>query len=145
MKIKWDLSELTKFAENLSDFEVFDKCARQITKELAKELHEMLFQNTPVKTGNLCAAWGGSENYAYTIKKFGNGYQITLTNNGANDDGFRYGLAVNDGHYSYNQFGGPYRWVKGRFFVEKSVLQTANSAQVEQLIMKELQKWWDSV
>ena len=145
MKLEWDFHELTDFGKRLNDLPKFEQYAQQIAKELAKALHEALFRNTPVKTGNLCAAWGGSENYSYTIKQFGYGYKITLKNNGANDKNFRYGLAVNDGHWSYNQYGGPYKWVQGSFFVEKSVLQTANSMQVEQLIMQHLQKWWDSV
>ena len=139
MKAHWDLHEWTDFANELVNF---DKYAQLIAKEITKVLHEMLFQNTPVKTGNLCAAWGGSENYAYTVKKVGTGYQVILKNNGANDKGFQYGLSVNDGHKSFNQYGGPYGWVQGRFFVEKSIIQTANSGQIEQIVMKQLQKWW---
>lgn len=142
MKANWDLHELTDFGEQLVNLSHFDKYAQQIAKELAKVLHEMLFQNTPVRTGNLCAAWGGSENYSYTVKKFKYGYRITLKNNGANDKGEQYGVWVNDGHYSYNQYGGPYKWVQGSFFVEKSVLQASNSAQIEHALIKQLQKWW---
>lgn len=142
MKANWDLHEWTDFSARMVDLAKFDKHSQIIAKELAKVLHRMLFQNTPVKTGNLCAAWGGSDNYAYTIQSLDYGYKITLKNQGANDKNFRYGLAVNDGHWSYNQYGGPYKWVQGSFFVEKSILQTANSIQLEQLLMKQLQKWW---
>ena len=145
MQIEWDFHEFTDFAKRLEDTAKFEVFAQQATKEIAKELHEMLFQTTPVKTGNLSAAWGGSENYSYTIKKHGYGYSITLYNRGANDKGFKYGLAVNDGHYSYNQYGGPYTFVVGRFFVESAILLTTNSAQLENIIMQKLQKWWDSV
>ena len=141
MKFEWDFHELTDFGNRLTDMSKFEIYAKQITKELAKALHEALFRNTPVLTGNLCAAWGGAENYSYTIETFSYGYRITLKNHGANDRNFKYGLAVNDGHKTPSGGG----WVMGRFFVEKSILQTANSVQLEQLIMNELQKWWDSV
>lgn len=145
MKVTWDFSDFDRFADRLVNAENFERFARQATREIAEILQDMLYKNTPVKTGNLMASWGGQENCSFTVQKFGYGYSVTLKNNGANDEGFKYGLAVNDGHYSYNQFGGPYRWVEGRFFVEASVIQTANSAQLESVIMRELQKWWDSV
>ena len=53
---------------------------------------------------------------------------------------FKYGLAVNDGHRTPN--GG---WVMGRFFVEKSIIQTAESNELESIVMREIQKWWKGV
>lgn len=138
MKLSWDFSAFDKFAKRLVDVSSFDAFCIQATKAIARALHEMLFNQTPVKTGNLCAAWGGAENYAYTIKRLGDGYLITLINRGANDKGFQYGLAVNDGHKT--PAGG---WVVGRFFVENSIALT--EPKVEQIIMRELQKWWRRV
>ena len=34
-------------------------------------------------------------------------------------------------------------WVKGRFFVEKGIASMTSSKEVEQIIMRELQKWWE--
>ena len=76
-----------------------------------------------------------------------------------------YALAVNDGHKVYNQYGGaypvknrikvtsPHVWqqgdatyyVFGHFFVERSIFKLTETNQVEQIIMKELEKWWNSV
>lgn len=138
MNISINCKDLTKFIESLEDTEKFDVFVQAATREIAKALHEMLFETTPVRTGNLCAAWGGEKNYSYTIEKQTDGYSITLINNGANDEGFRYGLAVNDGHRTVN--GG---WVVGRFFVENSI--TLTIPKVERLVAKELKKWWKSV
>lgn len=145
MKLEWDFSEFTKFANSLQDLSKFEIFARQATKQIADALREMLFLHTPVKTGNLSASWGGTENYSFEIKKWGYGYSVTLYNHAANDKNFKYGLAVNDGHWSYNQYGGPYKWVTGKFFVEKAIIQTAESMKLESLIMQELEKWWKGV
>ena len=140
MKIEWDFSDLEDFAGSLTDASKFDSFARQATREITVALRETLFQLTPVLTGNLCANWGGKENYSFAIKKLATGYSVTLYNRGANDKGFKYGLAVNDGHKTIN--GG---WVMGRFFVEKSIVQTAESTKLESIIMRELEKWWKGV
>lgn len=146
MKFDWDMDELTEFGEQLKDFSNFDAYAQQIVKELAKALQDALFRNTPVLTGNLCASWGGEENCSFTVKKFGYGYKVTLYNKAVSlrpqqkYKNYYYGFAVNDGHATPS--GG---WVVGKFFVEASVAQTANSFQLEQIIMQKLQKWWDSV
>lgn len=145
MELKWDFSEFTEFAERLQDFSNFDKFAQQITKEIADTLREALFRNTPVLTGNLAASWGGKENYSFTVKKFDYGYSVTLYNRAMNNKSpkypnFKYGLAVNDGHRTPN--GG---WVMGRFFVEKSIIQTAESNELESIVMREIQKWWKGV
>lgn len=145
MKVTWDFSDFNDFAERLQNLENFDKFARQATKEIAELLREALFTNTPVLTGNLAASWGGEANYAVEVKRFSYGYSVTLYNHAANDNNFKYGLAVNDGHYSKNQYGGPYKWVRGRFFVENSVIQTAESNQLESIVMRGIQNWWKGV
>ena len=152
MKLKWDFSELEDFAERLSDTPKFQQACKELTKKLAKELQEMLFNKTPVKTGQLAAGWGGSENYAYKIQELKNCYQVTLYNR------VPYASSVNDGHYSYNQYGGPYEvkhrtvpytqgksdatFVFGHFFVEKSILLLENSSELDKILNKELEKWF---
>ena len=146
MKLTWDFSEFTEFAERLQDSSEFDKFAQQATKEIAETLREALFRNTPVLTGNLASNWGGEENYSFTVKKFGYGYSVTLYNRAVSlrpqkkYKDFKYGLAVNDGHKTPN--GG---WVMGRFFVEKSVIQTAESNELESIVMRSIQQWWKGV
>lgn len=145
MKLKWDFSDFTDFAERLQDFSKFEVFAQQITREIANALREALFRNTPVLTGNLAASWGGKENYSFTVKKLATGYSVTLKNHAMNNKSpkypnFKYGVAVNDGHKTPN--GG---WVMGRFFVEKSVIELSESNELESIVMRELQKWWEGV
>lgn len=155
MRLKWDFHKLYDFGDRIADIEKFEDVCKKITVKLAKELQEMLFNKTPVKTGQLAAGWGGSENYSYTIKERKNGYEIQLVNR------VPYALYVNDGHYSYNQYnkgGSPYivknrtvpyyqgnsdaTFVFGHFFVEKSILELENSDKLNTILYKELEKWF---
>ena len=152
MKLKWDFSELEDFAERLDETAKFEQACKEVVKKLAKELQEMLFNQTPVKTGQLATGWGGAENYAYKIVELKTSYKVTLINR------VPYAKAVNDGHYSYNQYGGPYEvkrrtvpytqgngdptFVFGHFFVEKSILMLENSSELEKILYKELEKWF---
>ena len=141
MKLEWDFSEITKFANNLVDGYEFDSAMRTATQKVARVLHQHLLQLTPIDTGNLRKMWSAGDNLLFTVEVVSNGYEVTFINTArANTaDGFMYGLAVNDGHTKPGGVG----WVMGRFFVEKSILLT--ESQVEQIIMNELKKWWDSV
>lgn len=152
MKLKWDFSELEDFSERIGETARFEKACKEVVKKLAKELQEMLFNQTPVKTGQLAAGWGGGENYAYKIVELKTSYKITLYNR------VPYAKAVNDGHYSYNQYGGAYvvkhrtvpytqgkgdaTFVFGHFFVEKSILMLENSSELDRILYKELEKWF---
>lgn len=139
MKFEWDFSELTLFADRLENGYQFDTAMMTATQNIARVLHQYLLMQTPIDTGNLRKMWSAGDNLRFTVEPVNGGYKVTLINVAQNDKGFRYGLAVNDGHKKPNGSG----WVMGRFFVEKSILQTTNN--VEQIIMTELQKWWDSV
>ena len=141
MNIKWDFSELTNFANHLSSRYDLETALMTATQNIARVLHQYLLTNTPIKTGNLRKMWSAGDNLMFTVVPLGNGYEVTLVNTArANDEnGFMYGLAVNDGHKTPGGGG----WVMGRFFVEKSIELT--KPQIEQIIMNELIKWWDSV
>lgn len=148
MKVSWDFSEFTKFADRLSDSYSFHSALMTATQNIAKVLHKYLLLQTPVDTGNLRKMWSAGDNLLFTVEPVGSGFRVTLVNkarsgkDAISDDestGFMYGLAVNDGHKTPGGDG----WVMGRFFVERSILQTV--PQTEQIILKELQKWWDSI
>ncbi len=139
MKIQWDFSEFEKFANNLSNSYNIETTLMTATQNIARVLHKYILTNTPIDTGNLRKMWSAGDNLMFTVEKTGTGFQVTLINLAQNEKGFRYGLAVNDGHKTPNGTG----WIMGRFFVEKSIHLTAE--QVERIVMKELQKWWDSV
>lgn len=141
MEFQWDFSELTNFANRLSNRYNLDTALMTATQNIARVLHKYLLASTPIKTGNLRKMWSAGDNLMFTVVPIGTGYQVTLINMArANDEkGFMYGRAVNDGHKTPGGGG----WVMGRFFVEKSIELTKQ--QVEQIVMNELRKWWDSV
>jgi hypothetical protein len=156
MGVKYDFKELNKFLKRVSDPKRLDKRLTVATKNIAKVLHQHLVEQTPVKTGNLKKMWSAGDNLKFTVNRTDTGYEVVLIN------AAEYASSVNDGHYSYNQYnvGGkpyvvknrtvPYRhggkdktFVFGRFFVEDSIDLTY--PKVEEIVMKELDKWWDSV
>ena len=141
MKIKWDFQELIDFKKSLFESYNRETMLMTITQKVARVLHQHLLVQTPVDTGNLRKMWSAGDNLTFTVEKVNGGFKVTFINLAQNDKGFKYGLAVNDGHKTPGGDG----WVMGRFFVEKSILQTAQSSQIEQIIMQELQKWWDSI
>lgn len=155
MKIKWEFNEIWDFRDRIAQTTEFDKYVKLAAKDIAKRLHVMLIKHTPVDFGTLQAHWQTEENYAYTVDQTKNGFEVTLYNRA------QYATWVNDGHrqrpgrfipgywegkhfrYDPNADGGMVLkkpWVKGRFFVEKSVIET--EAVMEKLIEKQLIKWW---
>lgn len=142
MDFQWDFKELLDFANNLGYSDEFETSMMTIAQEIARKLHDHLLVNTPVLTGNLRKMWSAGDNLYFTVENTPTGYYVTLINTARAEskDGFMYGIAVNDGHSTPT--GG---WVMGRFFVEKSIIQTCESNEVERIIMKQLQRWWDSI
>ena len=138
MKITWDFSELIDFGKNITDTHKLETTLMTATQNIARELHEHLLRRTPIDTGNLRKMWSAGDNLKFTVKKVNNGYEVTLINEARalHKDGYMYGVAVNDGHKTPSGNG----WVMGRFFVENSIGATYQST--EQIVAKELQKWW---
>ena len=143
MEIKYDFSELERFVDKLGDFENFETSMMTATKEIAKVLHKYLLQLTPVDTGNLRKMWSAGDNLLFTVTQEKGGYTVTFINRAVNKrslsdrypNGYMYGVAVNNGHRSRSG-----SWVKGKFFVDKSVVLT--ETQLEKIVRKELEKWW---
>lgn len=155
MKIEWDFKELTAFANNLSKTSDLERELRFATKELATALLKHIKNFTPIgDTYQLMNGWNGN---AFAVKKVTNGFEVLIVNTDEK------ALWVNDGHKAYNQFGGPYpikkrikvtsphKWQKGdqtyyvfgHFFVERGILEMSSGNEIERIIMKKLQKWWE--
>lgn len=140
MGFRFDFSELNEFLKGIQDSHERDTTLMTATQNVAIVLHQHLLEQTPVKTGNLRKMWSAGDNLRFTVERVDGGFQVTFINSASANtaDGYKYGVVVNDGHKSPS--GG---WVVGRFFVENSIDLTM--PKVEQIVMKELQKWWDSV
>ena len=152
MKLKWDLDELWNFRDKLT-VATFEKHMKNMTRELAYILLQMIKKHTPVKTGKLQSGWDNTENLSYTIIQTKTGFKVELVNK------VDYATYVNYGHRSKNQYGGPYtvtkrtvalddRWgqtateyyVYGHFFLEKGVLDSEQ--KMEHVLNKHLNRWW---
>lgn len=156
MKLEWDFSELKSFADNLSNLSNLEKSMEDATKRLAKALLNWMKEFTPIDEYELINGWNGNK---FAVRKVENGFEVLIVNTTP------YATAVNDGHKAYNQYGGPYpikrriqvrsphQWQKGdptyyvfgHFFVERGILRMTSTSEIEQIIMQELQEWWDSL
>lgn len=157
MKLKWDLSEWLEFADRLGNVEEFNKHVKLATQKIAKKLHDMLIQNTPVDFGTLQAFWRTDENYSYMVTQTKTGFEVTLINRAI------YALWVNDGHkqrpgrfipgywegkhfrYDPNADEGMRlkdSWVEGKFFVESSIAMVENSNSLNKILENELNQWF---
>lgn len=138
MKLNLDFKEVLDFGERITSFYEFETAIMAATRAIARVLHQHLLNNTPVKTGNLRKMWSAGDNLLFTVERVNGGYQVTFINSARRANGFKYGIAVNDGHNSLYGTG----WVIGKLFVERSILMTENSATLERLIYSELEKWF---
>lgn len=140
MKSKWEFQELFNFGKKLSNSYELETMLMTITQKIARVLHSYLLQNTPIDTGNLRKMWSAGDNLKFTVKQVNNGYEVTLINEARanHKKGYMYGVAVNDGHKTPGGNG----WVMGRFFVERSILQTESGTAIESIVYKELKKWF---
>lgn len=157
MRLKWDFTEWLDFANRIVSVTEFEDGISKAAQSISKSLHKLLIKNTPVDFGTLQAFWQTEENYSYMVERKANGYTVTLINRAI------YALWVNDGHkqrpgrfipgywegnhfrYDPNANGGmrlKKPWVKGKFFVEKSILELENSTQLNAVIYKQLQTWF---
>lgn len=156
MKLEFDLSELVDFANNLVGADL-ENTFKRITKEISKALLKRMTALTPVgDTYELINGWNGNH---FVVTEKNGGYEVLIVNKDPK------AIWVNDGHRAFNQYGGPYpikrriqvrsphQWqqgdatyyVYGHFFVERGILQLAQTSEIEAIIMRELQKWWESV
>ena len=158
MKIEWDFSELTEFENKLSDYTHFETELKRATKEIAHELLRRIKKYTPV--GDTWALINGWNKNDFTVVEVTNGFEVCLVNS------TEYATWVNDGHkqkpgrfipghfiggrfyYDRTAKGGMVLkapFVKGRFFVEKGIIDLDSSVVIESIIEQHLQKWWDSL
>ena len=169
MKIEWDFKELNDFADNLKSFNsVFSPQLQKATKDIAKALLRWMKAFTPVDTYELINGWGGNK---FAVTATDKGFEVLIVNKTpyatAVNDGHK---AYNQygGPYPikpYNPKGAwgkpegriqvrtPHQWQKGdpsyyvfgHFFVERGILRLKSTSEIEQIIMRELTKWWEKL
>lgn len=149
-KYGFDYHELTNFADNLLT-ESRDQEVKELIHELVKRFLENAKNFTPVVTGTMRQHWD-LDNQNYSVRKVKNGYSVTIYNKATNKYGYKYARDVDQGHQSYNQYGGPYMVqhskyglnggaVVGRFIVEDAINKTNTDIQKD--VAFQLQKWID--
>ena len=118
-------------------------------KHAAQRFLEDVKQRTPVKTGNLRDHWD-LDNANVVVQEDSEGFFILLVNTS------EYAEWVEKGHYSYNQFGGPYivknrkvpyfegnndkRFVYGVFYLRKTEIQY-DMGKLDNLIEIKFNQW----
>lgn len=157
MKLDFDFSELNRFATNLVNSDL-ENTFKRITKEISKALLKRIKGYTPALDYDLINAW---DKQSFLVTETATGYEVILVNNTV------YARWVNDGHsqrpgrFVPGYWAGARRfvyvpnyhegmvlkksWVQGKFFVEKGIISIKSTSEIEQIIMRELQKWWDSL
>jgi hypothetical protein len=150
MKMKFEYQELENFADELTT-QSRDQEMKRVMDELIKNFLGEAMNYTPVVTGNMRLHWD-LDNRDYKVRKVRNGYSVTVYNKAKNEYGYKYASDVDQGHQSYNQYGGPYTVynskyganggpVIGRFIIDKAYMAT--HFQLEKPVALELQKWLD--
>lgn len=154
MELEIDWKDIHKFANRLGNLSKFEQHIERVTKDIAKALLKQMKSLTPVDEYDLINGWDGNK---FAVAKTDGGFEVLIVNKTP------YALAVNDGHMAYNQYGGPYpikhrkqvriphRWqegdatyyVFGHFFVERGMVKLTNTREIESIIMRELEKWWE--
>lgn len=156
MGISIDTSDLDRAIRQMSESVKRHRYFREIAMDIAKICRRELYNRTPKKTGKLSKGWFDSSGMRFYITS--DGYRVELINP------VEYGLAVNNGHYSHNQYnvgGTPYRvkpehrtvpyykgnnadtFVYGHFFVEKTVVALENDSRLADIIEAKLQEWFE--
>lgn len=166
MKLEWDFSELMEFADRLSEYPRFEKEMKKACKDIAKEMLKWIKTYTPVETYTLINGWNGNK---FLVTNYEEGFEVLLVNttpyafavNNGHKAYNQYGgpypikpynprgawgkpegrIQVRTPHKWQN--GNPTYYVFGHFFVERGIVRTANTELVENILMKQLTKWWE--
>lgn len=149
-QLGFDYHELTNFANNL-ETESRDQEMKRIMDNFVKQFLINAKVYTPVVTGTMLSHWD-TDNRNYSIRKVKNGYSVTIYNKATNKYGYKYAKDVDQGHQSYNQYGGPYTVynskygangssVIGRFIIDKAYMAT--HFHIAKPVAREFQKWLD--
>ena len=141
IQISVETDEFEQFAQSFKS-RVIDNW-EQVVKNSLLQCAELYLQDviraTPVDTGDLKRQWRkDNKRLAVKINELSDGYQIELVNT------TKYASWVEKGHESYNQFGGSYGWVMGRFFVRKTENIWQNG-KLDKAMQRRINDWMRSL
>lgn len=132
--INIDFTELEEYVDKFQEVvENHDAQIKRILEKIAKEYLVDLAEKTPVDTGQLQNQWI-LDNMNINVVDRGDLYEVELINT------TEYASWVEKGHWSYNQFGGPYGWVMGRFYVRKTE-NLWKHGRLDERIQQEYETW----
>ena len=132
--INIDFTELEEYVDKFQEVvENHDAQVKRILEKIAKEYLVDLAEKTPVDTGRLQNQWI-LDNMNINVVDRGDLYEVELVNT------TEYASWVEKGHWSYNQFGGPYGWVVGRFYVRKTE-NLWKHGRLDERIQQEYETW----
>ena len=132
--INIDFTELEEYVDKFHEVvENHDAQVKRILEKIAKEYLVDLAERTPVDTGRLQNQWI-LDNMNINVVDRGDLYEVELINT------TKYASWVEKGHWSYNQFGGPYGWVIGRFYVRKTE-NLWKHGRLDERIQQEYETW----
>lgn len=132
--INIDFTELEEYVDKFQEVvENHDAQIKRILEKIAKEYLVDLAERTPVDTGQLQNQWI-LDNMNINVVDRGDLYEVELINT------TNYASWVEQGHWSYNQFGGPYGWVMGRFYVRKTE-NLWKHGRLDERIQQEYETW----
>lgn len=131
MKVENGWDEYTQ--QLISVSERYETVLRDTFTKIARKYLADLKKNTPVKTGKLKKQWD-EDNAKINVIPTAKGYYIELVNT------TEYASWVEKGHESYNQYGGSYGWVMGRFYVRKTENLWKNG-KLDTELKNQFEKW----
>lgn len=137
--IEIDMTEINQLIDDFDKMRTdIPSAITNILSDVAVEYLSDLATKTPVDTGRLKRQWFlDNPNLAFKVVKDGDVYEVEVINTTP------YAEWVEKGHWSYNQFGGPYGWVVGRFFV-KNVETAWKAGKLDKLVERSFMEWIDT-
>ena len=135
----------------------FKQAAKKAITNVVPDMQKIMYQVTPVGNaydndkhpGRLRESWvkpvDGLPTYRVTSRKNGD-FGGFLYNNAKDQAGRKYAKWVNNGHESFNQYGGPFvtyngtTWVNGKFFIERGTNRIKNDTSITDKISVNITK-----
>lgn len=135
----------------------FKQAAKKAITNVVPDMQKIMYQVTPVGNaydndkhpGRLRESWvkpvDGLPTYRVTSRKNGD-FGVFLYNNAKDQAGRKYVKWVNNGHESFNQYGGPFvtyngtTWVNGKFFIERGTNRIKNDTSITDKIAVNITK-----